>query len=152
MKKRNPSLSDAKSVNRVQEPLGNYYIPLAKGPAVSKLPITRDFLFTDFKKVSDKAPFTVADWADMLHISERTLHRYAKENTAFNGMQIERILHLEKLIDMGNSLFGKEGFKNWLHFKPLSLQYQTPKELLTSHQGIQEVIDVIGRMQHGIPA
>lgn len=114
--------------------------------------LTKDFLYSDFRKIADKAPFTIGEWALMLHISERTLHRYAKENAAFNGLQVERILHLEKLINLGNTLFGKEGFKHWLHFKPFSLESKKPEEMLSTYEGIQEVIDILGRMQHGIPA
>jgi putative toxin-antitoxin system antitoxin component (TIGR02293 family) len=114
--------------------------------------ITKDFLFSDFKKISDRAPFTVADWAGILHISERTLHRYAQENAAFSGMQIERILIMEKLIVIGTQMFGKEGFKKWLKFKPFSLQFQTPISLLKTYEGIQQVIQLLSRMQHGIIA
>lgn len=114
--------------------------------------LTRNFLYSDFRKIADKAPFTLGEWAQMMHISERTLHRYAKENTAFNGLQVERILHLEKLINLGNTLFGKQGFKEWLHHKPFSLDDKKPAELLQTYEGIQQLIDLLGRMQHGIPA
>jgi putative toxin-antitoxin system antitoxin component (TIGR02293 family) len=112
----------------------------------------KDYLYSDFRKIADIAPFTIAEWAHMLHISERTLHRYAKDNSAFNGMQVERILLIGKLVDEGNALFGPEGFKKWLEFKPQALDYQRPIDLLHTYQGIQDVIDVIGRLQHGISA
>lgn len=120
--------------------------------ATSKKVLTKDFLFSDFKKISDRAPFTIADWAGILHISERTLHRYAHENACFNGMQIERILIMEKLIKIGTQLYGKEGLKKWLTFKPFSLQFQTPMSLLKTYEGIQQVIQLLNRMQHGITA
>ena len=113
---------------------------------------TKDFLYKDFKKIADKAPFTISEWSHILHISERTIHRYAKDNSAFNGMQVERIFHIEKLITLGNLLFGKIGFKNWLHFKPFSLEFKKPIDMLNTYEGIQEVIDLLGRMQHGISA
>lgn len=133
----------------VRESAVNYHAPLKK---ISKQVITKAFLYTDFKKIADKAPFTVGEWAEILHISERTLHRYAKDNSEFNGMQVERILHIEKMIDMGKKLFGIEGFKNWLNYKPFSLNGARPIDMLTSYQGIQDVIDLLGRMQHGISA
>ena len=34
----------------------------------------------------------------MLHLSERTLQRYAKYNTSFEGIYVDRILHLEQMI------------------------------------------------------
>ncbi len=134
----------------LKEPVLAYTIPVRK-PSHKPI-ITKDFLYKNFKKIADKAPFTIGEWADILHISERTLHRYAKDNSAFNGMLVERILHIEKLIDMGNYMFEKEGFKMWLISKPFSLHHQRPIDLLTSYEGIQAVINLLGRMQHGIPA
>ncbi|MCF8292459.1 MAG: DUF2384 domain-containing protein [Chitinophagaceae bacterium] len=127
------------------------YVRAAK-KSTSKQIISNDFVYSNFKIIADEAPFTVGEWADILHISERTLHRYAKDNSVFNGMQEERILHIKKLITLGNDMFGKEGFKNWLLFKPFSLNNQKPLDLLTSYQGIQNVIDLLGKMQHGISA
>ncbi len=126
------------------------WIPAKKAPV--KQVVTKDFLFKDFKKVADKAPFTIAEWADILHLSERTLHRYAKENSAFSGLQIELILLTEKLITMGNELFGKDGFKSWLNSSVFSLNNKKPKEYLHSYAGLQELINVIGRIEHGLPA
>ncbi|MCH5721184.1 antitoxin Xre/MbcA/ParS toxin-binding domain-containing protein [Niabella hibiscisoli] len=85
-------------------------------------------------------------------MSERTLHRYAKDDGGFNGLQIERILLLEVLIDIGNEMFGQEGFKSWLQSKPFSLNGEAVKNKLATHNGIQEVIDTLGRIQHGISA
>lgn len=114
--------------------------------------LVKNFTYKDFKKILEKGPFTMGEWADLLFISERTLHRYAKEDSGFNGLQIERILLLETLIDMGNDLFGKEGFKIWLQSKPFSLHGNVVKDELNTHHGIQDVIDLLGRLQHGISA
>ncbi len=147
--KPDPYKVESEKNNKSKDLDATYFTPAR---TIKKQTITKDFLFSDFKKISDKAPFTIAEWAMILHISERTLHRYAHENAAFNGMQIERILLTEKLIDMGNSLFGKAGFKLWIHSSVFSLDNKSPKDFLNSYSGIQEVINVIGRIQHGIPS
>jgi putative toxin-antitoxin system antitoxin component (TIGR02293 family) len=138
----------------VREPEVSYYTP--KQPIVAKIHIRelllKDFLYQDFKLIANKASFNLAEWADMLHISERTLQRYAKENTAFNGLQVELILLAEKMIDAGNHFFGKNEFKQWLDAPAFSLQNEIPKKYLNSYAGIQAVIQLIGRLQHGIPA
>lgn len=112
--------------------------------------LVKDFTYKDFKKVAAKAPFSLGEWADMLYISERSLHRYANGDGGFNGLQIERILHLEKFIDSANELFGTEGLKNWLFHKPFALNGRMVKDILLTHDGIQEAIDLVGRMQYGI--
>jgi uncharacterized protein (DUF2384 family) len=145
LKKYNPNISST----IVSEPEVVYRIT----PKNSKTEtLVKDFTYKDFKKILNKGAFTLAEWADMLFMSERTLHRYAKDDGGFNGLQIERILLLETLIDTGNEMFGREGFKIWLQSRPFSLGGEVAKSKLTTYQGIQEIIDTLGRIQHGISA
>lgn len=126
--------------------------PSAMPHAHKKWVITLDFTYQAFKKIADEAPFSLKEWAGFLHLSERTMHRYAKDNSTFNGLQIERILLFKELIQQGNSLFGKENFGLWLDRPLFSLSFKTPKELLFTHDGVQEVIDILSRIEHGIVA
>lgn len=73
------------------------------------------FTYNIFKSIADQSPFTLNEWAQLLFISERTLHRYANDEAPFNGLQIDRILLLEELIETGNDFLGekknsKDGF------------------------------------------
>jgi len=43
-----------------------------------KVPAVAEFTYKRFQKIADKVPFTLKEWADILHLSERTLQRYAK--------------------------------------------------------------------------
>lgn len=133
----------------VTEPFTIYGMPI---PIQKKQVILKDFTYSEFKKVADHAPFTLKEWADFLHTSERTLQRYAKENSSFNGLQIERILLFKELIKEGNNTFGKENFGIWLNKKIFSLEFKTPREMLFTHDGVQEIINILGRIQHGIVA
>ncbi len=137
------------STNRLEEPEAVYHITPKSGRVET---LVKDFAYKDFKRILAKGPFTLGEWSDMLFMSERTLHRYAKDDGGFNGLQIERILLLETLIDIGNEMFGQDGFKGWLQSKPFSLNGEVVKNKLHTHNGIQEVIDILGRIQHGISA
>ena len=33
-----------------------------------------------------------------------------------------------------------------------SLEFKTPREMLFTHDGVQEIINILGRIQHGIVA
>jgi putative toxin-antitoxin system antitoxin component (TIGR02293 family) len=139
------------------EPVAAYYPSFTKqnnllhAQVASKV-IAKDFSFTEFKKIADKSPFTLSEWAGILHISERTLQRYAVYNSCFGAVQIELILLMKKLIDIGQDLFGVEGLREWLDSSVFSLQHKKPMEYLTSYAGIQTIIQLMGRIQHGIPA
>ncbi len=138
--------------NIANEPLAMYAaIPSFSGKKTDVKKLVKEFTYKEFKKIFDKSPFTLGEWADMLFISERTLQRYAKTNAEFSGLHIERILQLEKLIDMGDEFF-KKNFKEWLLSTPFSLNGATPISMLNTYEGIQEVTFLIGRIQHGISA
>ena len=111
----------------------------------------KELTYKDFKKVSDKIPFTQAEWADILHVSERTLQRYAKDNHAFAPINAERLVLIDKVIEQGKVTFGKaENFYNWLKRDPYMLEANLSVQSLSSFEGIQNVLTQLGRIQHGI--
>ena len=151
MKKNNPSkkpkaFTQKDKVSKFNEPLPVYR-------TVKSLPAVKDFTYHEFKKIADKAPFTQAEWASILHISERTLQRYAKDNSTFASINAERALQIAKVLKEGEFTFGKaENFYNWLKRNPYMLEGNLSFDSLTSYEGIQRVLTQLGRIQHGILA
>ncbi len=120
---------------------------------LSKNPVVKDFVYSEFKKIADKVPFTQAEWASILHISERTLQRYAKSNGAFAPINAERALQIAHVIQEGKKAFGKTDlFYTWLKTNPAMAEGQLSIESLQSAQGIQMVLTQLGRIQYGILA
>jgi len=116
-----------------------------------KIPTTTEFTFKRFQKVADKAPFTLKEWADILHLSERTLQRYAKNNTAFEGIYVDRILHIEQLLNLGLQTFiDSNALYRWLKRDKNILGQMLTFESLNSTHGIQLLIDEIGRILYGV--
>ncbi len=121
--------------------------------SVKALAQVKDFTYSEFKKIADKTPFTQAEWASILHVSERTLQRYAKNNGSFAPINAERAVQIEKVIKEGKITFGKvENFYNWLKRNPYMLEGNLSFSSLTSYEGIQKVLTQLGRIQHGILA
>jgi putative toxin-antitoxin system antitoxin component (TIGR02293 family) len=119
--------------------------------SVKAIPSLKDFTFSEFKKIADKAPFTQAEWASILHLSERTLQRYAKSNGTFAPMNAERALQIATVLEQGKITFGKvENFYSWLKRNPYMLEGNLSFESLTSAEGIQMVLTQLQRIQHGI--
>ena len=117
------------------------------------LPVVKDFTYNEFKKLAGKTPFTQAEWASILHVSERTLQRYAKNNGSFAPINAERAVQIENVIKEGKITFGKvENFYNWLKGNPYMLEGNLSFNSLTTYEGIQRVLTQLGRIQHGILA
>lgn len=106
-----------------------------------------------FEKFSAQTPFSMAEWADYLHLSERTIQRYKKEQSAFEPSQSERILEIILLFKQGEQVFGKkEKFYTWLNAESVALGHIKPKDLLDSSFGINLLKDELIKIEHGILA
>ncbi len=136
---------NAAKVSEVNEAAAVYNVS-KNSTGVSK---TKIYDYKQFAKVMQKVDFTLADWANLLFISERTLMRYAKADSTFNGLQVERIVLLEKMIDLGIELFGSN-FAKWLKKPSIQFNGNTCFAQLYSYEGIQSVINYINRLEHGI--
>ncbi len=124
----------------------------AYGP-VKNIKITKDFAYNDFKKVAAKTDFTQKEWSDILHISDRTLQRYSKDNSAFNFSVTDRILQINKIFERGQEVFGSyKKFNLWLRENPYMLEGRLSLHSLASFEGINNVLIQIGRIEHGILA
>jgi DNA-binding transcriptional regulator YiaG len=134
--------------SRAEEPAPSYF-----NKSVRALPSLKDFTYIEFKKIADKSPFTQGEWASILHVSERTLQRYAKSNSTFAPINAERALLIAKLIKEGTVTFGNvELFYDWIKQNPYMLEGNLSFESLTTTEGIQKVMTQLGRIQHGILA
>ncbi|OIR13131.1 hypothetical protein GALL_55150 [mine drainage metagenome] len=131
--------------NTVQEPAALY------APSVKIIPSVTDFSFKKFQKIADKVPFTQKEWANILHLSERTLQRYSKDNSSFEGIYIDRILQIEQLINLGLETFNNAtALYNWLKKEKVVFNRVLNFESLYSYQGIQDTYNQIGRILHNV--
>ena len=111
----------------------------------------KEFTYEDFKKVADKIPFTQSEWSEILHISERTLQRYAKDNHLFAPINAERILLINKVLAEAKITFGKtEKFYEWIKRNPYMMEGNLSVQSLSTYDGIQNVLTQLGRIQQGI--
>ncbi len=132
-------------LSKVEEPIAIPYTPAKRLPAVV------DFSSNHFAKVASKVPFTQKEWAGILHLSEKTLQRYAKYNKSFEGIYVDRILQVEQLIDIGLETFiDSDALYRWLKREKHVLGETLNFESLYTTQGIRDVTDQIGRIQQGV--
>jgi putative toxin-antitoxin system antitoxin component (TIGR02293 family) len=133
------------TVSKAEEPIAPYYRSPKAAPAV------KDFTYNEFKKIADKVPFTQAEWAAILHISERTLQRYAKANGVFASINAERAMQIAQVLNRAKEVFGDiSKFYHWIKRNPYMLEGNLSMQSLTSNDGINKVLIQLGRIEHGL--
>lgn len=125
--------------------------PLLEYRSVKRLPAIANFPYRKFEKIAALVPFTQKEWANILHLSERTLQRYSKDNSSFEGIYVDRILQLEQMIHLGLETFtDATAFYKWLQKEKKILGHVLNFESLYNTQGIQDITDQLGRIQYGV--
>lgn len=109
--------------------------------------------FDFFRKLTSFIPFSTEDWSRVLHLTERSLQRYKKENKTFDSLQSEKIFQVMLLYKKGISVFGTKAlFDLWLDTISPALGHIKPKDLLDSTFGIEMIEDELIRIEHGVLA
>lgn len=109
--------------------------------------------FDMFQTMVSKFPFTSEEWSQFLHLSERTIQRYKKEEKKFDSLQSEKILQISLLYQRGVEIFGdKNNFNSWLSANNIALGNVKPKELLDNAFGIALLEEELTRIEHGVLA
>ena len=133
-----------KEENILNEPMPVYR-------SVKIIPAVLDYPYRKFERIARQVAFTQKEWAAILHLSEKTLQRYAKDNKSFEGIYVDRILQMQELIEMGLATFSSpEALYRWLKRDKAVLGELLTFDSLRNSRGIQSIIDQIGRIQHGV--
>lgn len=109
------------------------------------------FSITDFNSLSKKLLFTQMEWANILHISDRTLQRYLKENKPFEGLYAEHLYQLENMAALGITVFGSPAsFDEWLRKPKMVLGEAIDFSAMHSFWGVKLICNELGRLEHGV--
>lgn len=128
-------------INMVSEPESIYLVR-------SKSDVYPLDSFTVLNKI---LPFSQQEWADILHISDRTLQRYIKDNKAFEGLYAEHLYQLENLANLAHSVFkSPDKIKVWLMTPKNILGKVLDFSTLRSFWGVKLLNNELGRMLHGV--
>lgn len=104
-----------------------------------------------FSLIQTLAPFSEADWAKLLDLSTKSLHRYKQTSKRFRPLQSEKIIEMAEVTNIGTGVFGNvERFKDWLDTPNIALGNVRPIELLKDSYGKEMIVDELTRIEHGI--
>jgi putative toxin-antitoxin system antitoxin component (TIGR02293 family) len=93
---------------------------------------------------------SVHEMADFLETTDRTLRRYGADDK-LTREQSERALEIAKLYTRGEEVFGDaETFKRWMDSNIRALGLQKPKSFLDTSLGIDLLLTILGRIEHGV--
>ena len=88
--------------------------------------------------------------ASLLNITPRTIQKLKPKDLFKPGVS-EQILKLAEVFAKGIDVFGdKRTFKLWLEQPNVALGRKIPIDLLDTRYGSDMVLDILGRIEHGI--
>jgi len=104
-----------------------------------------------FENYVKKSPFNISEWSELLGLSARSLHRYKKDNKAFDKLHSDRIIEIVLVLRKGVEVFGnEEKFAGWMNSNIVALGGIKPKELLDSSFGIKLLNDELIAIDYGL--
>lgn len=114
-------------------------------------PKSKRYSMVSFSNLSKILPFSQNEWADILHISDRTLQRYIKENKPFEGLYAEHLYQIENMGNIANEVFGSpDKVKGWLQRPKQVLGKVLDFSSLQSFWGVKLISNELGRIAHGV--
>jgi len=109
------------------------------------------FSIEQFQQLSQSLPFTQLEWADILHISDRTLQRYMKDNKPFEGLYAEHLYQLQNMANLGLQIFtSPKALEEWLRKPRMVLGEMQDFSTLKSFWGVKLIASELGRIEHGV--
>jgi putative toxin-antitoxin system antitoxin component (TIGR02293 family) len=100
--------------------------------------------------LAKRISLTLQEFADIMHISERTLQRY-DDDAIIKTEYAEKAVELARLYTRGEEIFGSlDKFKTWMKTPLHVFKGETPVSLLDSSVGFDMVFKELGRIEHGI--
>jgi putative toxin-antitoxin system antitoxin component (TIGR02293 family) len=87
-----------------------------------------------------------------LDVTKRTLDNYRPDERLRLYIS-DRLIHLAELFAKGKELFNSlENFTEWLNHPSIDLHGEKPVEQIHTRKGIDELLGILGKLEHGILA
>lgn len=113
--------------------------------------IRRGLSAAAFKRVIEASACTRQRVIKSMKLSERTLARRLNAREHLKPESSERVLRLARVLIRAEDVFeAKEKAQRWIDVSNVALGGQTPLECLDTGDGFQLVLDLLGRIEHGV--
>jgi putative toxin-antitoxin system antitoxin component (TIGR02293 family) len=107
--------------------------------------------FSAFERLAKILDTSLSALADVIRIPMRTLNR-RKKNGFLTHEESERVMRLSRITHAAFGLFegDREAARMWMGKKNRALGGQTPLAMSSTEIGGEEVLNLIGRLEHGV--
>lgn len=113
--------------------------------------VHRGFPYTTIESLQSRTGLTEDAILNGLRIPKRTIARRKKEQSVLKPTESELVLRLARAFVAAQRVLGDATrAREWLQSPLLALGGKTPLEMLDTGIGFQEVIDTLGRIEHGV--
>lgn len=129
--------------NILKEPAAAYQSLAANYYQLAQRAISKTYI----KSVLNKTGIPLNEFIELIPISIDTY----KRKSIFNPTVTEKVLEIEEVYNTGLRAFG-ESFHKWMNAENTMLEGEKPIALLSNSFGIRQLLDLIGRIEHGVLA
>jgi putative toxin-antitoxin system antitoxin component (TIGR02293 family) len=107
--------------------------------------------YTAFERLVKLLNSSASEVADLLRIPHRTLNR-RKKSGFLTHEESERILRMSRIVNAAFNLYEgrQESAISWLRKENRALGGETPLSMSGTEIGSEEVLNLIGRLEHGV--
>jgi len=108
------------------------------------------FNYKTVEAVRETLQIPIAEFGQIINIAPRTLSRRKKEGRLHTD-ESERLYRVAALVERASEVLeNKAAAINWLKTPKRALDGKTPLEYADTQVGIEEVKELLGRIEHGV--
>ena len=115
--------------------------------------VSEGFPYEVLERLRENVGLSAVEVADLIQINPRTLSRRKREGR-LHADESDRVLRLSRVYGRSLGLFGGDlaRVQHWLSPPKVALGGDSPLNYSRVDVGAREVVDLIGRIEHGIPS
>lgn len=128
-------------------------LSIASEPEIlyAKTTKSQQFSIANFETLQKNLPFTLTEWSQILHLSDRTLQRYIKDHKPFEGLYAEHLYQLKNMSELGLRIFtNPDSLKKWLISSKEVLDNILDFSSLQSFWGVKLISNELGRIAYSV--
>jgi len=94
---------------------------------------------------------TQEELARLLHVSARTISRWERGQSFPHPLALEQIRRWQRVLERAGEVLNPQAVPRWFHTPLPALGGRTPFEVAGSPGGEEEILDLLGRLEWGLP-